>query len=56
MVTKTGRNTIVLKLPATKYHQRLGDALAHLADLCADHQPDALHTAASGRLTAVLNL
>lgn len=33
IVTKTGRNTIVLKLPAGDYYQRFGVALARLASL-----------------------
>ena len=33
IVTKTGRNTIVLKLPAGEYYQRFGSALARLASL-----------------------
>ena len=33
VVAKTGRNTIVLKLPAGEYFQRFGVALARLATL-----------------------
>ena len=33
IVTKTGRNTIVLKLPAGEYYERFGGALPRLASL-----------------------